>query len=73
MERITPKEVETRLRKYLGRRSDLGFWNAIRAIVLQPRRPFESQSARKPQQWFVLFLIFSATLLGAVVYFNFWN
>jgi hypothetical protein len=73
MERITPKEVETRLRKYLGRRSDLGLWNAIRGIVLQPRRPFQSESVRKPQQWLVLFLIFSATLLGAVVYFNFWN
>lgn len=73
MGKITAKEMHARLREYLRCRSDLGLWNATQATVLEPRGPFESRPARKPKRWFVLFLVFTTILMGAVAYFNFWS
>jgi hypothetical protein len=73
MDKITPNEVDTFLRKYLRSRSDLGLWKAVQAAVIEPRNPFESRPARTPQRWFVLLLIVLAILMGAFLYFNLRN
>ena len=73
MEGISPKEVDRMLRRHLGSRSDLGFWKAVEAKILEPQNPFESPTRRKPQRWFVLFLIVSAAAIAAFVYFNSYN
>ena len=73
MAEVTPKDVHGMLRQYLRSRSDLGLWKAVAAQVLEPKNPFEPESIRKPQQWFVLFSIVSLAAIGAFLYFNFWN
>ena len=42
------------LQHYLHGRTDLGFSKAIAAHILEPRSPFETESFRRPQRWFVL-------------------
>ena len=61
------------LRQYLSRRSDLGFWNTVAAKILEPQNPFGNGERRRPQRWFVLFLVNSLAAAIAFVYFNFWN
>jgi hypothetical protein len=73
MERIEPIQVHRMLRQNLGRRSDLGLWNALVARIFEPQNPFEAHSRRRPQRWFVLFVVSSVSALSAFVYFNFWN
>jgi hypothetical protein len=73
MERIQPIQVDRMLREHLGRRSDLGLRNAVTAIIFEPQNPFETQSRRRPERWFVLFVVSSAVALSTFVYFNFWN
>lgn len=70
---VTAKEVHEMLDEYLGNRSDLGLWRAVTTLVMEPKKVFETESIRKPQQWFVLFSIVSLAAIGAFVYFNFWN
>ena len=72
-EQITPKEVYVMLRDYLRQRSDLGLRRTVADHLLQPRSPFDPNSVRRPQRWFVLFCIVSLAAVGAVVYINFWN
>jgi len=64
-EELTVGEVHEMLRQHLSKRSDLGIWNAVVTQVLCSRNPFEPESARKPQPWFVLF---STLLLVAIVF-----
>lgn len=73
MTAVTPKDVHTMLRRYLRSRSDLGFRKAVTAQIFESRNPFERQSDRKPQRWFVLLVITLLTAIGAFVYFNSWN
>jgi hypothetical protein len=73
MERIAPRDVDQMLRQYLGRRSDLGLWNALTAQVFEPQNPFEGSSRKKLQRWFVLFVVSSTAAVAAIVYFNFLN
>jgi hypothetical protein len=74
MEGITPKEVDRMLQQHLRQRSDLGLWNASVAKIFEPHNPFESGSSRrKPQRWFVLFVVSSVAAAAALAYFNFWN
>jgi hypothetical protein len=73
MQEITVPEAQAMLRRYIRSRSDLGVCNAIDAAILEPQNPFEETSARKPQQWFVVFLITVFALLGAFTYFNLGN
>ena len=73
METMTSKDVTQLLRRYLRSRSDLGHWNAVKARVLEPQNPFEARVVRKPQQWFVLFVIIASALAGAFLFFNFSN
>jgi hypothetical protein len=70
---ITGKDIGQMLRRYLRSRSDLGFWNALGARLLKPQNPFEPPSVRKPQKWFVLFVIIASALTGAFLFFNFSN
>lgn len=72
-EELTVDEVHAMLEQHLSNRSDLGIWNAVVSRVLSSRNPFEPESARKPQLWFVLFSMLSLAALGAFVYFNLWN
>lgn len=58
------------LRRYFGRRSDLGVWRFVGTKILQPQNPFEPPSPRKPQRWFVLLLIIALAFTGALLYFN---
>jgi len=73
MERIEPIQVRRMLRQNLGRRSDLGLWNALAARIFEPQNPFETQSRRRPQRLFVILVVSSVAALSAFVYFNFWN
>lgn len=73
MERITPEDVDQMMRQYHDRRSDMGLGNALRAQIFEPQNPFESSSRRKPQRWFVLFVVSSTAAVAAIVYFNFLN
>jgi hypothetical protein len=73
MERITPSEVDRRLRQYLRQRSDLGLGNALAAQIFEPQNPFETQLRRKPQRWFLVFVFSSTAAVLAFVYFNFVN
>ena len=68
-----PKEVDRMLRQHLRRHSDLGVWNALRAMVFEPSNPFAAESRRKPQRWFVLIVMSSVAAVAAFVYFNFLN
>ena len=61
------------LRDDLRKRPDLGFRRTVADHLLEPPNPFDSNSVRRPQRWFVLFSIVSLAAVGAVVYFNFWN
>ena len=61
------------LRQNLRRRSDLGFSNAVTAIILEPRNPFEPKARRKPQRWVLLALLSWLAAISAFVYFNFTN
>lgn len=61
------------LRDYLHKRSDLGLRRAVADYLLEPRSPFDLNSVRRPQRWFVLFSIVSLAAVGAVLYFNSWN
>ena len=72
-EELTVEEVQAMLEQYLSSRSDLGIWNAVVTRVLSSRNPFERESARKLQRWFVLFSTLSLAAVGAFVYFNLWN
>ena len=58
---------------HLGARSDLGFWNCILDLILDPRNPFEPGRRRPPRKDFVLAVILVGLPIGAVVYFNFWS
>ena len=73
MERISPNEVDRRLQQYLRQRSDLGLWNALAAQIFEPQNPFETQSRRKPQRWFLVFVFSLTAAVLALVYFNFVN
>jgi hypothetical protein len=73
MQEITVPEAHEMLRRYIRSRSDLGIRNAIDAAILKPQNPFEATSARKPQPWFVLFLISIFALVAAFTYFNLCN
>lgn len=70
---VTAKEVYTALRQNLRSRPDLGLGKAVADRVLESPNVFESESARKPRRWFVLFCILSLATIGAFVYFNLWN
>ena len=72
-EELTVEEVHAMLEQHLSNRSDLGIWNAVVTRILSSRNPFEPESARKPQRWFLLFSTLSWAVIGAFVYFNFWN
>lgn len=73
MERITPKDMDQMMRQYLGRRSDLGLWNALTSQIFEPQNPFDTRSRIKPQRWFVLLVVSSTAAMAAFVYFNFLN
>jgi hypothetical protein len=60
------------LRRYFGRRSDLGVWRFVEAKILQPQNPFGPRSG-KPQRWFVLVLMTVSVVIAAFLYFSFWN
>ena len=72
-EQITAKEVCLMLRDALRKRSDLGLHKTVARYLLEPLNPFDPNSVRRPQRWFVLSCLVSSAALGAVVYFNFWN
>jgi len=72
-EQITAKEVYVILRDALRKRPDLGLRRTVAHHLLEPVSPFDPNSVRRPQRWFVLACIVSLAALGAVVYFNFWN
>jgi len=72
-EQITAKEVYVMLRDALRKRSDLGLRRTVAHHLLEPLNPFDTNSGRRPQRWFVLSSIVSLAAVGAVVYFNFWN
>jgi hypothetical protein len=72
-EHVSAKEIHTVLEQYLHDRSDLGISKAITARILESRSPFEPQSIRRPQRWFVLSLFVSLALTGVFTYFNFWH
>ena len=72
-EQITAREVHVMLRDDLQKRPDLGFRRTVADHLLEPPNPFDSNSVRRPQRWFVFFSIVSLAAVGAVVYFNFWN
>jgi len=70
---VTPKDVHTMLKSYLRSRSDLWFRKAVASYVFESQNPFERQSVRKPQRWFLVLLITLLTVIAAFVYFNLWN
>ena len=61
------------LEKCLHNRPDLGLPKAITIRILEPRNPFEPESIRRPQRWFVLFLLVSFAFVGAFTYFTFFT
>jgi hypothetical protein len=72
-ERVSAQEIHTMLQHYLHGRADLGFSKAIAAHILEPRSPFETESFRRPQRWFVLLLLVVSAAATAFVYFNLWH
>jgi hypothetical protein len=73
MERITPGEVDRLLRQHLRRRSDVGLWKALTAMIFEPHNPFSTEPRRKLHLWFVLFVVSLVAALTAFAYFNFSN
>jgi len=73
MKRITPGEVDRLLRQHLRLRSDMGLWNALRAMIFEPHNPFSAEPRRKPHRWFVLFVVSLVVAVAAFGYFNFLN
>ena len=73
MERITPGEVDRLLRQHLRLRSDMGPWNALRAMIFEPHNPFSSETRRKTHRWFVLLVVNLVAVLAAFAYFNLLN
>jgi hypothetical protein len=72
-EQITTDEVRLMLRDALRKRSDLGLHKTVARYLLEPLSPFDPNSTRRPQRWFVLSGLVSSAALGAVVYFNVWT
>ena len=72
-DQITAREVYVMLRDDLQKRPDIGFRGTVADHLLEPLSPFDANSVRRPQRWFVLSLIVSLAAAGSVVYFNFWN
>lgn len=72
-EQITAKEVYVMLRDDLRKRPDLGFRRSVVDHLLEPLSPFDENSGRRPQRWFVLSSFVSLAAVGSVAYFNFWN
>jgi hypothetical protein len=72
-EPLTVKEVHAMLEQELRNRSDLGLWKAVRNLVMDPKNPLEPEPIRKPQRWFVIFLISGMVAIAAFSYFNMWN
>jgi hypothetical protein len=72
-EPLTVKEVHAMLEQELRNRSDLGLWEAVRDLVMDPKNPFEPESIRKPRRWFVIFLILGMAAIAVFSYFNMWN
>jgi hypothetical protein len=70
---IRAREVYVLLRDDLRKRPDLGLRKTVARHLLEPPNPFDPNSGRRPQRWFVLSSIVSLAAVGAVVYFNFWN
>ncbi len=70
---IKAKEVYVMLRGDVRKRPDLGLRRAIAQHLLEPPNPFDPNSTRRPQRWFVLSCIVSLAAVGAVFYFNSWN
>jgi hypothetical protein len=73
MERITPGDVNRLLRQHLRRRSDMGLWNALTAMIFESHNPFSIEPRRKPHRWFVLFVVNLVAAVAAFGYFNFLN
>lgn len=57
----------------LRKRPDLGFRRSVVDHLLEPPSPFDKNSSRRSQRWFVLSSFVSLAAVGSVVYFNFWN
>jgi hypothetical protein len=54
----------------LSNRPDVGLGKAVRDAVLEPANPFDSEAARLPRRWFVLFSLLAAMVFGFFLYFN---
>lgn len=72
-EHCSPNDVHGMLAEYLHNRPEVGVWKAVATRILEPRNPFEPESIRRPQRWFVLFVLILLTWVGAFIYFNFWH
>jgi hypothetical protein len=72
-ERVLAEEIHAMLQHYLRGRTDLGFSKAVAAHILEPRTPFETESFRRPQRWFVLLLLVVSASATAFAYFNLWH
>lgn len=64
------KSVYLSVRQYLTSRPDVGSFKALLNLVLEPANPFDSQEARSPRRWFVLFSLISGLGFGCFAYFN---
>jgi hypothetical protein len=73
MERITPGDVDRLLRQHFRRRSDMGLWNALTAMIFEPHNPFSTEPRRKPHRWFVLFVVSLAAAFATFACFNLLN
>ncbi len=69
----TAKEVQGILAACLKTKIDLGFWNSILNLVLDPCNPFEPGKRREPRKDFVLAVVLVGMPLAAFVCFNFWS
>ena len=69
---MTRSEVHILLRKFLKRRSEIGFGNLIVNTVLEPPNPLEPDKRRLPRKAFVLVAFSLLALVGVFVGFNLW-
>lgn len=67
---FTAMQVHEALQQYMHQRRDIGISKGLSDLVLESSSPFDSESKRLPERWFILLSLLAASALSCLVYFN---
>lgn len=70
-ERVTPKQTRAWFAEHIKRRSDYGFGNAVRSLMLHPQNPFVPKQRCKFKTEFLFAVAWIGMAIVLFVFFNF--